>query len=148
MNLLRVREIFHHASAVPAAERAAWLEQCCGGDRELKAEVEALLAANERAGAFLAEPTLSLDSAAGGGEVPVLTIGAYQLLERLGEGGYGEVFLAEQSEPVRRRVALKMLKAGLDSRQVLARFEVERQTLAMMDHPGIAHIFDAGTTPQ
>src|SRR5688572_14175407 len=73
-------------------------------------------------------------------------IGPYRLLQKLGEGGMGEVWLAEQSEPVRRRVAVKVIKAGMDSKQVVARFEAERQALAMMDHPAIAKVFDAGTT--
>src|SRR5215207_2111949 len=123
MNLLRVRELFHHVSSLPAAERTAWLAENCRDDAALRGEVEALLAASERAGAFLAEPTLALEPAASDEGAAPVTIGAYRLLERLGEGGYGEVYLAEQSEPVRRRVALKMLKAGLDSKQVLARFE-------------------------
>jgi serine/threonine protein kinase len=150
MNLLRLREIFHRASAMAPGERTTFLDESCGGNAVLRAEAEALLAAAERAGPFLSEPTLRTAGEAIGdnGPLPCSSIGAYQLLQKLGEGAYGEVFLAEQSEPVRRRVALKMLKAGLDSKQVLARFEAERQTLAMMAHSGIARVFDAGMTPQ
>ena len=77
-----------------------------------------------------------------------LAFGPYRLLQRLGEGGMGEVWLAEQMQPIRRQVAIKLIKAGMDTAQVIARFETERQTLALMDHPGIATVFDAGTTPQ
>src|SRR5512139_953486 len=87
----------------------------------------------------------TLDQAAAS---PIASFGRYRLLQRLGEGGMGEVWLAEQTEPVRREVALKVIKAGMDSAQVVARFEAERQALALMDHPTIATVFDGGTTPQ
>jgi serine/threonine protein kinase len=84
---------------------------------------------------------------ASGHDGPGVQIGPYKLLQRIGEGGFGEVFVAEQSKPVQRRVALKIIKLGMDSRQVVARFEAERQALALMDHPHIARVFDGGTTP-
>src|SRR5205085_9242551 len=90
-------------------------------------------------GAAAGEPTA--------GDCPGTVIGPYKLLEQIGEGGFGMVFLAEQSQPVRRQVALKVLKPGMDSRQVVARFEAERQALALMDHPNIARVFDGGATP-
>jgi serine/threonine protein kinase len=84
----------------------------------------------------------------GGGEIAGMVIGRYHLLQKIGEGGMGEVWLAEQKEPVRRRVAVKLVKAGMDTREVIARFESERQALALMEHPAIAKVFDAGSTPQ
>jgi non-specific serine/threonine protein kinase/serine/threonine-protein kinase len=93
-----------------------------------------------------ADDTLSRTD--GHGLEPSASIGPYRLLQQIGEGGMGEVWLAEQIEPMRRRVALKVIKSGMDSKQVIARFEAERQALAMMDHPAIARVFDAGTTPQ
>ena len=84
----------------------------------------------------------------GGGETAGMVIGRYHLLEKIGEGGMGEVWLAEQKEPVRRRVAVKLVKAGMDTREVIARFESERQALALMEHPAIAKVFDAGSTPR
>jgi eukaryotic-like serine/threonine-protein kinase len=121
-----------------ADERAAYLEQACAGDLALRGEVEALLAAHDRlpAGA----PPAATFTAAG------TVIGRYKLLEPIGEGGYGTVFMAEQTTPVQRRVALKIIKPGMDTRQVIARFEAERQALALMDHPNIAKVFDAGVT--
>src|SRR6185312_2997804 len=117
----------------------------------LRAEVEALLAAHgAAAGSFLespppglAAPTVPIDAAL---DLAGATIGHYKLLERIGEGGMGVVYMAEQLRPVKRRVALKIIKPGLDTKQVIARFEAERQALAMMDHPCIAKVFDAGAT--
>jgi DNA-binding beta-propeller fold protein YncE len=131
-------------------ERAGYLEQACAADSDLRSAVETLLNAHTAAASFLespaaAGPDLSLDP-------PVLptppgtVIGRYKLLEPIGEGGYGTVFMAEQTTPVQRKVALKIIKAGMDTRQVIARFEAERQALALMDHPNIAKVFDAGTT--
>lgn len=139
-----------------AAARAAYLEQACGGDTVLRASVEALLQSHEEDG-FLEKPALvpprsspsaGPDSglALAGSERAGDVIGRYRLIEPLGEGGVGTVFLAEQLEPVRRQVALKVLKPGMDTRSVIARFETERQALAMMDHPNIARVLDAGTT--
>src|SRR5437764_10641146 len=131
-----------------AAGRAAFLGRACGANPALRAEVEALLRAHERSGDVLDLPdkqaaTLDEPSVA---ECPGTVIGPYKLLQQLGEGGMGTVFMAEQTEPVRRKVALKVIKAGMDSRQVIARFEAERQALAMMDHVNIARVLDAGTT--
>jgi WD40 repeat protein len=142
-------EIFYKAIEIAdATARAAYLDEACGTDRELRDKVEALLRAHERAGSFLSPPAgecVTLDNPARI-DGPGTTIGRYELLELIGEGGMGLVYLAEQKEPVRRKVALKIIKPGMDSRQVIARFEAERQTLAVLDHPNIAHVFDAGCT--
>ena len=133
--------------------RAAYLEGACGTDTALRRRVDALLRAVESAGDFLEQPPEGL----GGGsdspslvsqlsEKPGTRIGRYKLLEKIGEGGCGVVYMAEQEEPVRRRVALKVIKLGMDTRSVIARFEAERQALAMMDHPNIAKVFDGGAT--
>ena len=131
-----------------AAERSRFLDQACGNDPLARERVESLLRAHFDAGNFLggkvpqATPTLDQPTA----EKPGAQIGPYKLLQQIGEGGMGVVYMAEQSEPVHRRVALKIIKPGMDTRQVIARFEAERQALAMMDHPNIAKVFDAGTT--
>ncbi len=137
--------------------RATYLDKACGSDSELRQRVEALLAAFGQAGSFLQQPAadpagtsdlpppgLSLNSTLAEG--PGTVIGPYKLLQQIGEGGMGTVFLAEQTQPVQRKVALKLIKSGMDSRQVIARFEAERQALALMDHPNIAKVLDAGTT--
>jgi serine/threonine protein kinase len=142
-------EIFHEAlDRNPPAERAAYLELACAGNPGLRASVEALLRANVGASAFLASPVSSACATVDEPltERPGTVIGAYKLLEQIGEGGFGVVFLAEQTRPVRRKVALKVLKLGMDTRQVVARFEAERQALALMDHPHIAKVLDAGQT--
>ena len=126
-------------------ERSVYLDEACGDDAGLRTEVERLLQAYQEAGDFLehaADP--AMDEAKGEG--PGTVIGHYKLLEQIGEGAFGRVFMAEQVEPVRRKVALKVVKPGMDSREVVARFEAERQALALMDHPNIAHVYDAGTT--
>jgi serine/threonine protein kinase len=130
------------------AERAAYLEAACAGDAELRERIDRLLQAHADAGSFL-DPPHDPEATAEQppGERPGGVIGPYKLLQVLGEGGMGTVFLAEQDAPVRRRVALKVVKAGLDTARVLARFEAERQALALMDHPNIAKVFDAGATP-
>ncbi len=135
------RSIFLTAleKACPEA-RAAYLQEACGGDLVLRSEVEKLLAAHERLDGNHRE----LD--AGGTERPGSVIGPYKLLEQIGEGGFGIVFMAEQQQPIRRKVALKALKPGMDTRQVIARFEAERQALAMMDHPNISRVHDGGET--
>src|SRR5262245_23258424 len=145
-----VKSIFGRALEITSpAEREAYLARACGGDARLRAEVESLLRAGQAAGGFFAElrppPGPTVDQCVS--ERPGDVVGAYKLLEAIGEGGFGVVFLAEQTEPVRRKVALKVLKPGMDSRQVVARFEAERQALAIMDHPNIARVFDGGTTP-
>ena len=129
------------------AERAAFLDGACGGDQDLRRRVDALLSSHEEAGTFLNEPAApvaTVDQPIT--EQPGTQIGPYKLRQQIGEGGMGVVYLAEQSEPVPRRVALKIIKPGMDTRQVIARFEAEKQALAMMDHPNIAKVLDAGAT--
>jgi eukaryotic-like serine/threonine-protein kinase len=141
------------------AERAAYLDRACAGDAGLRRRVEELLAAHAEPGDFLEPPvvgeaTAPLDdegsahrSAPGPiAEGPGSRIGPYKLLQKIGEGGMGVVYMAEQESPVHRKVALKIIKPGMDTRQVVARFEAERQALALMDHPNIARVLDAGTT--
>jgi WD40 repeat protein/serine/threonine protein kinase len=130
-------------------DRAAFLDRACGGDEALRREVERLVRNHFRAGSFLegfADGAPTGDESPGG-ERPGTLIGPYKLLQQIGEGGMGAVFMAEQVRPVQRRVALKIIKPGMDSRQVIARFEAERQALALMDHQNIARVLDAGTTP-
>src|SRR5437588_3101441 len=131
------------------AERAAYLDGACGPDAELRALVAGLLKAHEEAGSFLEEPLFEPSPTTDqvpNAEIPGTIIGPYKLLQQLGEGGMGTVFMAEQTEPIQRKVALKVIKPGMDSKQVIARFEAERQALAMMDHVNIARVFDGGTT--
>jgi serine/threonine protein kinase len=146
----RALEIFTEAVHLPSEERVAFLDRACNGDAELRWKVEALLRSNDRAGDFLEEPPTGSISErrakVAAGEKPGDRIGKYKLLHEIGEGGCGVVFVAEQQEPIRRRVALKLIKPGMDTKSVIARFEAERQAMALMDHPNIAHIFDAGTT--
>ena len=143
-------EIFFAALEQDSAEaRAAYLDEVCGSDRELRRRVERLLDAQPQVGSFLDAPAVGATLTFGpppGLEAPGTTIGPYKLLEAIGEGGMGTVFMAEQTSPVRRKVALKIIKPGMDSRQVIARFEAERQALALMDHSNIARVLDAGTT--
>src|SRR5690242_1006374 len=148
-----VEEIFLAALEIEEPEaRSSYLDEACG-DPELRRHVERLLALDARASGFLAAPapmptaTVPLDSRPDV-EGPGTAIGPYRLLEPIGEGGMGTVYMAEQVEPVRRRVALKLIKPGMDSKQVVARFEAERQALALMDHPNIAKVLDAGTTTE
>jgi len=145
-------------------DRRAYLGLACEADPGLRQRVEALFGAFDQAGSFLRPPAtdqdLTSDFVATGvegrgttaptppEERPGTTIGPYKLMEQIGEGGMGVVYVAEQHEPVRRRVALKVIKPGMDSRQVVARFEAERQALALMDHPNIARVIDAGSTPE
>src|SRR5262249_38836971 len=138
--------LFAQAVEISPAERAAFLDRACGDNHALRAAVAALLRANERSGDLLDLPeqrAATVDEPVS--ERPGTVIGSYKLLEQIGEGGFGVVFMAEQ-QPVRRKVALKVLKPGMDTRQVIARFEAERQALALMDHPNIAHVFDGGET--
>jgi serine/threonine protein kinase len=141
--------VFEVARKIGVSEaREAYLLQVCGGDAAIERRVRALLRAYDEGAEFLESPAASLVTAL---EEPMrerrgMAIGPYRLLEQIGEGGMGLVFMAEQERPVRRKVALKVLKPGLDTRQVVARFEAERQALALMDHPHIAKIHDAGTT--
>ena len=138
----RIEYLYHLALEREEEQRPAFLEQACGGDESLRREVESLLS-NDGPDEVLDRPAAHLLVESTG-----TVVGHYRLLQRIGEGGMGEVWLAEQREPVRRRVALKLVKAGMNSREVMARFESERQALALMDHPGIAKVFDAGATPQ
>jgi serine/threonine protein kinase len=148
------QEIFEQAMALPSREaREGFLLGACGQNRELRRSVDELLAAFDEAGAidFLKaddgtqEPQTVLADARLE-EGPGTVIGRYKLLQKIGEGGMGVVYMAEQEEPVRRRVALKIIKLGMDTRQVVARFEAERQALALMDHPNIAKVLDGGAT--
>src|SRR5262245_7950499 len=142
----REAEIFTEALSIPVEERAVFLDKACGGDDRLRRRVEALLNSRDQIGDFLEETASrtvgEARTAAKADEKPLERIGRYKLLQQIGEGGCGVVFMAEQEEPVRRRVALKIIKPGMDTKSVIARFEAERQALALMDHPGIAKVFD------
>jgi serine/threonine protein kinase len=138
------------------ATRAAFLDKVCGDDRTLRKQVEQLLREEEQLGSFLERPAepqpgtgpvtrTPADPAPAPLEGPGSVIGPYKLLQEIGEGGMGTVYMAQQTEPVKRLVALKLIKPGMDSKQVLARFDAERQALALMDHPNIAKVLDAGT---
>ncbi|HRY51376.1 MAG TPA: serine/threonine-protein kinase [Candidatus Paceibacterota bacterium] len=134
-----------------AAQRRAFLDAACAGDPQMRQRVEELLAAQGEADHFFMEGAAALEPDAATVLLPVTEkpgdrIGRYKLLQQIGEGGCGIVYVAEQEEPVRRRVALKVIKLGMDTKQVIARFEAERQALALMDHPNIAKVFDAGST--
>jgi serine/threonine protein kinase len=155
----RAKSLFLAASDLAdPAERAAFLNRACGDQADLRARVEALLRANDATlftpgagdatGAFPDEPAdVSISDFPGKEErVGAVIGGKYHLVEEIGAGGMGSVYLAQQTEPVRRAVAVKVIKVGLDSKAVLARFEAERQALALMDHPHIAKVLDAGTT--
>ena len=150
------KSLFLAAAERAVEERAAFLDRACAGEADLRRRVEQLLEAHDRPDSLPeappdAGPTGDCNAdegraPAGPSESPGALIGPYKLLQQLGEGGMGAVYLAEQSQPVRRLVALKIIKPGMDSRQVIARFEAERQALALMDHPNIARVFDGGTT--
>jgi serine/threonine protein kinase len=152
--LNREVSIFNSALELPPEQRAAYLDRVCADDAALRQKVENLLRAHNQAADFMElPPRLDLDSDTAAiqihmipDEAPGNKIGRYKLLQKIGEGGCGVVYMAEQQEPVRRRVALKIIKIGIDTKQVVARFEAERQALAMMDHPNIARVLDAGTT--
>ena len=147
----RVQAIFIDAVQKSESERAEFLERECGGDSELRGRVDALIAAHDQSGSFLDSPPKDL-----AGTNPTIAhsmpeqagslIGPFKLLQQIGEGGMGSVYMAEQIEPVERRVALKIIKPGMDTKTVIARFEAERQALAMMDHPNIAKVLDVGMT--
>ncbi|MFO0903251.1 MAG: protein kinase [Pirellulales bacterium] len=145
----RARDIFLEAlDKSDGVERQAYLARICEGNNELRHQVEQLLAAHQQSRAFLDRGALAPGPTEGlpSRERPGHLIGNYKLLQQIGEGGMGVVYMAEQLKPVQRRVALKIIKPGMDSRQVIARFEAERQALALMDHPNIAKVLDAGTT--
>jgi eukaryotic-like serine/threonine-protein kinase len=142
----RVHAIFTEALSRSASDyRRQYLDQACGNDINLRRRVESLLRAHEEADQFLDRSATgeTLDPVA---EEPGTIIGRYRLVEELGQGGFGVVYRAEQLEPVKRQVALKIIKLGMDTKEVIARFEAERQALALMDHPNIAHVYDAGAT--
>jgi serine/threonine protein kinase len=160
-SVAREKAVFCEAVEITDLEqRRQFLDQACGADKVLRAQVEGLLALSQGSGDFFkecapaleaqpadADQVLSAGEAALGTEAPeTKAIGRYKLLQRLGEGGCGVVYMAEQEEPIRRRVALKIIKLGMDTRNVIARFEAERQALALMDHPNIARVLDAGAT--
>ena len=145
-NTERLIQIFDEAQARPAGrERERFVAEACRDDPELKEQVLSLLESDDEAGSgdFLTNTLFTSTDPMNEqlGDV----IGRYKLLEKIGEGGCGVVYVAEQTQPVRRRVALKVIKLGMDTKQVVARFEAERQALAMMDHPNIAKVLDAGT---
>jgi len=156
----KLQEIFEHVIDLERAQREEYLASACGDDAALRKEIEALLRAHDGAAKFLASPTAgsladsapTADSSAAATlaapirEGPGTRIGPYKLRQLIGEGGFGSVFMAEQEKPVLRKVALKIIKLGMDTHQVVARFEQERQALAMMDHPNIAKVLDAGAT--
>ena len=153
--------LLNAALELAAGERAAFLDRACAGDGALRRRLENLLKAHDQAGAFLGEPAFATEripsptagengrvggAVAAVSEAPGDRIGRYKLLEKIGEGGCGVVYMAEQAEPIRRRVALKVIKLGMDTKQVVTRFEAERQALALMDHPNIARVLDGGAT--
>jgi serine/threonine protein kinase/Leucine-rich repeat (LRR) protein len=153
---MKEETLFEAALGVPASDRAGWLDNACGGESVMRARVEALLAADV-APSHMLDSALCIEPAAGfqsgrvGAAVPVdaaglILAGKYKMVERIGEGGMGSVWLAQQSMPVKRKVAVKLIKVGMDSKQVLGRFEAERQALAMMDHPNIAKVLDGDLT--
>src|SRR5690349_16874620 len=150
-DLPRVKQLFLAAADPPPAERAAFLDQACGADTDLRRRVDALLAAHDAPGGPLGQaPPAADDSTAAyhpADAAGAVIAGKYKLLEPIGEGGMGEVWMAQQTDPVKRLVALKLIKPGMDTRAVLARFEAERQALALMDHPNIAKVFDGGLIP-
>ena len=139
-------EIFQAAVNLPISERGEFLDRACGDNQPLRREVESLLKAHDPDDSFLQAPALAATEMQPMVEKPGSMIGPYKIREQIGEGGFGVVYVAEQEHPVRRKVALKVIKPGMDSREVVGRFEAERQALALMDHPHIAKIFDAGTT--
>jgi eukaryotic-like serine/threonine-protein kinase len=145
-----LKTVFGQAAEIESrTERAAYLDEACAKHAELRAQVDGLLAAAEKAGSFMPGPAIArseMELFPHISERPGTVIGPYKLLQQIGEGGMGVVFMAEQTEPIQRTVALKIIKPGMDTRQVIARFEAERQALAMMDHPNIAKVLDAGTT--
>lgn len=146
----RIEDLYHQAAATAPPLRAAFLDQACAGDPELRREVESLLAHDASSGAdFFDRPIMEFaaPALAAATFAPGSAIGPYRILREVGRGGMGVVYQAEQQHPVRRRVALKLIQPGMDSSQWIARFEIERQALAMMDHPNITTVLDAGSTP-
>src|SRR5882757_2058147 len=147
----RGEAIFYGALQLPPDQRAAYLDHACGSDVQLRQRVENLLKADGEAAGFLEKPAVPVPErtvvvSVSLTEKPGDSIGRYKLLQQIGEGGCGVVYMAEQEEPVRRRVALKVIKLGMDTKQVISRFEAERQALALMDHPNIAKVLDGAAT--
>src|SRR3954447_2429878 len=146
------QSIFWHAIGLGSpAERSAYLDRACGDDTRLRVDIVALLAAHDRLGGSPRAEEDETEGPAATAEAAAadrsrMRVGPYKLLQPIGEGGMGVVYMAEQERPIRRRVALKVIKAGMDTDQVVARFEAERQALALMDHPNIARVLDAGAT--
>jgi hypothetical protein len=149
MAIAHARGIFLEAIGRAPADRAAFMDEACAGNDALRQRVEALLRAHDGPGAFLSDATPDPDATTllrlPSRLVGTILAGRYKLLEVIGEGGMGAVWLAEQQQPVKRLVAVKLIKVGMDSKAVLARFEAERQALALMDHPNIATVLDGGT---
>ncbi|MFG0283203.1 MAG: protein kinase [Phycisphaerales bacterium JB039] len=147
-------DIFGKAVQLRGEARVAYLDEACGADAALRVEIDSLLEAHDAAGTFLGEPGRAMEDALRqpsgvgqpAGESAGDMIDRYRLVEQIGEGGFGVVWMAEQTEPIRRRVAMKIIKLGMDTEQVIARFESERQALATLDHPNIARVLDAGAT--
>ena len=149
MNHSRLERLFSEASKkLPGPERSALVNEACGDDGELKQQLEGLLAAHEQPTSFFDVEQYAEQRPAEETPKSDKQIGDYKLLQVIGEGGFGQVFMADQLRPVKRKVALKLIKPGMDSKAVIARFEAERQALAMMDHANIARVFDGGTTEQ
>lgn len=146
----RVQELFEQLCELSPDEREQQFHSLDPRDRPHLDEVRSLLKTHDDSGGFLASATADMVDGSGAtvpiAESPGDAIGRYKLLEQIGEGGFGLVFMAQQNEPVRRRVALKIIKSGMDTRQTVARFEAESQALAMMDHPHIARVIDGGAT--
>jgi tetratricopeptide (TPR) repeat protein len=157
-DLSKARELFLHAvGKLPSEQWDAYIAEASGGDADVERQVRHMLRVHADAGSFLERPaelppatgdseTVSADAGKDHRNTPGTILGRYKLLEEIGEGGMGTVWMAQQTEPVKRLVAVKLIKAGMDSRQVIARFEAERQALALMDHPNIARVLDGGTT--
>src|ERR1039458_5749780 len=152
--------VFNAALQLPAGQRTAYLDEACSGENALRLKIEVLLRVHNEVGTFLENPTQeagpsAVEKPGSSGTLRISAppieqtgerIGRYKLLQQIGEGGCGVVYMAEQEEPVRRKVALKVIKLGMDTKHVIARFEAERQALALMDHPNIAKVLDAGAT--
>ena len=139
-----IKELFSAALEREPGRRAAFLQEACGSNKPLRAEVQSLLSSYEKTSGVTHH---AFSDGSGDTAAPFDSIGPYRLLKKLGEGGMGQVWLAEQTSPVQRQVALKLIRAGLFDTSLLQRFHSERQSLAIMDHPVIAKVFDAGTTP-
>jgi serine/threonine-protein kinase len=142
----RIQSLFVAALDKPAADRGLFLNEACAGDSDVRREVEKLLDAHFEASGPLDRAAVATIDMPPVAEPPGTQIGPYKLLQQIGEGGFGVVYMAEQTKPVRRKVALKIIKPGMDTKEVIARFEAERQALALLDHPNIAKVLDAGTT--